>query len=124
MHAPRALWDEYIGDVFIQLVEVDVCEGRAYHAPLRCPAEGGVVFPCFAITRLAQSFDQPQEAVVVDALPEDIHQYGVIDVIETPFDVALDEPLAPNQVFCIWFRAVWQPFMGRNPWDESESCGS
>ena len=42
---------------------------------------------------LSGSFDQSQEAIVLDVLSEDVHQDGVVDVIKASFDVAFDEPL-------------------------------
>jgi hypothetical protein len=52
-----------------------------------------VIGPLFTVTRLQGTFDQPQEAVVEDVRSKDVHQDGVLDVIETTFDVSFDEPL-------------------------------
>jgi len=38
--------------------------------------------PCFAVSCLEGSFDQPQEAVVVDIFSKDVHQEVVIDMLE------------------------------------------
>jgi len=54
-----------------------------------------VVRPFFAVSRFQESFDKSQEAVIVDVFSKDVHQYGVIDIIETSFDVAFDEPFGP-----------------------------
>jgi len=49
--------------------------------------------PFFAVSRFQGSFDQSQEAIVLDVLSEDVPQDGVVDVIKASFDVAFDEPL-------------------------------
>jgi len=54
-----------------------------------------VEFPFLAVSRLQGSFDQSQEAIVADVCSKDVHEDGMIDVIETSFDVAFDEPLSP-----------------------------
>jgi len=43
-----------------------------------------VVGPFFAVSCLEGSFDQPQEAVVVDIFSKDVHQEVVIDILERP----------------------------------------
>ena len=45
-------------------------------------AQRWVVFPFFAVSRFQGSFDQPQEAVVVDVFSENVHQEGMVDIIE------------------------------------------
>ena len=54
-----------------------------------------MVGPCFAVSCLEGSFDQPQEAVVADIFSKDVHQEVVIDILETALDVAFDESFGP-----------------------------
>ena len=54
-----------------------------------------MVGPFFAVSCLEGSFDQPQEAVVVDIFSKDVHQEVAIDILETTLDVAFDEPFGP-----------------------------
>jgi hypothetical protein len=58
-----------------------------------------VVNPFLAVSRLQGSFDQPQEAVVVDVFSKDIHQGVVLDVIEG-FDNLL--PLSTTHSMTPW----------------------
>ena len=51
--------------------------------------------PPFAVSRLQGSFNQPQEAVVLDVFLQDVHQDGVIDIIEASFDVSFNKPFRP-----------------------------
>jgi len=41
-----------------------------------------VVGPFFTVARLQGSFDESQEAIIVDVLSEDVHQSGVINILE------------------------------------------
>ena len=54
-----------------------------------------MVGPCFAVPRLQGSFDQSQEAVVLDLCLQDVHQDGVVDIIEASFDVSFNKPFSP-----------------------------
>jgi site-specific DNA recombinase len=73
-------------------------QGRSQHCwgrddpALRRAAEGGVVGPLFEVSGLQQVLDQDQEASIFKFLAEDRHQDRVVDVVEAPLDVALDEP--------------------------------
>jgi hypothetical protein len=68
-------------------------ERRRYNDPtLRCPAEIGSIFPFFEVTGLDQVVNQVEEAAIVDFLSEDRHQDSMVNVVETTFDVTLDEP--------------------------------
>ena len=54
-----------------------------------------MVGPLFTVSRLQGSFDQSQEAIVSDVFSEDMHQDGMINIIEASFDVSFDEPFGP-----------------------------
>ena len=60
----------------------------------------------------------------MERLAEHRQQYLVVDVVEAPFDVALDEPADTVQWLVTLLKAVWQPRSGRKPWERSENCGS
>ena len=54
-----------------------------------------MVIPFLAVSRFQGSFDQPQEAIVLDVFSKDSHQDVVVDIIETTLDVSFDEPFGP-----------------------------
>jgi hypothetical protein len=54
-----------------------------------------VVSPLLAVTRFQGTFDQSDEPIVLDVFSKDVCQDGVVDVVETPFDISFDEPLGP-----------------------------
>src|SRR5262249_12577594 len=54
-----------------------------------------MVGPCFAVSRLQGSCDQSQEAIVADVCSKDVHEDGMIEVVEASFDVAFDKPFRP-----------------------------
>jgi hypothetical protein len=54
-----------------------------------------VVCPFFAVSRLQGSFNQPQEAVVLDVFLKDVPQDGMVDIIEASFDVSFNKPFSP-----------------------------
>jgi hypothetical protein len=90
--ASRGLGDECLFDELIEPVKVDIGEDRADDSTLRRAAEGGSVVPFFEVSRLEQILDQDQESVVVDLLSEDRHHDRMINIVETSFDITLDEP--------------------------------
>ena len=63
-----------------------------------------MVCPFLAVSCFQGSFDQPQEAIVLDVFSEDVHQDVVIDVIVTTLDVSFDKPLGP----CPCFMDIYQ----------------
>ena len=73
---------------------LQLCKECTYPT-LWATAQRWVVGPFFAVSRFQGSFDQPQEAVVLDVFSENVHQDGMVDISETPFDVSFDEPLGP-----------------------------
>ena len=77
----------------IELVQVDIRENGGRDAALWRAAQGRLVPPVFEISRLKEALEQVQEAVIVDLLTDDSQQDAVVDVVEAPFDVSLDEPL-------------------------------
>ncbi len=62
---------------------------------LRSTAERWVEVPVFAVSCLQGSFDQPQEAVVVDIFLQDVHQDVGVDILEATLDVSFNEPFGP-----------------------------
>src|SRR5439155_15723634 len=52
---------------------------KCNYPTLWATAQRGVVGPFFAVSRFQGSFDQPQEAVVVDVGSKDMHQDGMVD---------------------------------------------
>jgi len=79
--------------VLVESVEVDIGEQGADDPALRRAAQRGLESPILAISGLEHVLDQAKEAVVADLLAEDRQQDPVVDVVEAPFDISLDEPL-------------------------------
>src|SRR5262245_11475425 len=69
------------GDNDPEKKSLQLCRGRDYPT-LWATAQRWVVCPFFAVSRFQGSFDQPQEAVVVDVFSEKVHQEGMVDIIE------------------------------------------
>ena len=90
--ASGVCWYEHVLDELVQPVQVDVCQNWADHAPLRCPAQGAAIAPFFQVARFQQVLEQAQEAVVAEFLAEYRQHDFVVDVVEAPFDVSLNEP--------------------------------
>ena len=65
---PRVLRDQFPFHVFIELVQVDVAEGRRYHAALRTAAERLMVFPVFQVPGPEHVAHEPEEPLVMDFL--------------------------------------------------------
>ncbi len=61
--------------------------------PCGVPLSVGRYVPLLEVSRPEHVLDEPEEAVVVDLLAEDRQQDLVVDVVETSFDITLDEPL-------------------------------
>ena len=86
-------WNDCVMHTSLSPVHGEVGEYWADSPPLWAPAQCWVAWPCFAVSRFPGSCAHSQEAMVVDVLAEDVHQEGVVDVIQAAFDVACDEPL-------------------------------
>src|SRR4051812_23660860 len=69
--APGVRWYERLRDILVQSVKVEIREDGADNAPLRATAQGAIVLPILQVPRLEKVLDEPQEAVVVDLLPQD-----------------------------------------------------
>jgi hypothetical protein len=54
-----------------------------------------MVGPFFAVARFQGTFDQSDKSIILDVFSEDVDQNGVIDIIETPFDIPFNKPLRP-----------------------------
>ena len=57
---------------------------------------GGSITPVFQISRPEKFADQSNEPAIVDLLAEDRQHDLVIDVVEEPLDIPLDEPPGPD----------------------------
>jgi len=71
-------------------------EDRAHDPALRRAAMGGAIAPVLQVSRLEEFVDQPDEPFVVDLLAEGRQQDRVVDVVEEPLDISLDEPFGPD----------------------------
>lgn len=67
---------------------------------------------------------QPEEPLVTDSLPEDLHQDLMLNRPVAVGDIAFDNRTLPVQVSRICCNAVWQPRPFRNPCDRDENDGS
>src|SRR5208282_2579145 len=81
-----------IFDEPVQVVQVDVGQQRADNTSLRCTAGGFMIPPVFHVSSPEQAVDQRDQSAIVNVSPDDLQQDRVIDVVETAFDVTLDEP--------------------------------
>jgi len=54
-----------------------------------------MVGPFFTVARFQGTFDQSDKPIILDVFSEDVDQNGVIDIIETPFDIPFNKPLRP-----------------------------
>jgi len=52
--------------------------------------------PFFAVSCLQGSFDQSEEAMVVDVVSEDLPQGVVVAIVVTTLDVSFDEPFGAS----------------------------
>src|SRR5262245_41099167 len=90
--SPRIRRDQRVLDEPVQVVQVDVGQEWADDPTLWRATDGVVVAPVLHVPRLEQALDQPHKPAVVDVSPDDLQQDRVVDVVETPLDIALDEP--------------------------------
>src|SRR5262249_49759853 len=79
----------------VQPIHVDIREDWANRPALGRPAQGRAVSPVLEVSGPEEVLYQPEEAVIGDAFAKDVQQDLVIDIVETSFDVTLDEPLGP-----------------------------
>src|SRR5436305_5324237 len=91
----RVLRNERLLNKSVQPIYVDIREDWANCPTLWRSAQGGAVVPFFEVSGLEDVLYQPEEAVIGDALAEDAQQDRMIDIVETSFDVTLDEPFGP-----------------------------
>src|SRR5438132_7420645 len=87
------VWDEMGFDEVVELVQVDSAEDRRKNASLGCTTQRCVVAPFLQISRLEQVFDEAQETLIVDFLGQSLQEDGMIQLVETGFDVSLYEPV-------------------------------
>ncbi len=73
--SPRVFRDEDCLGELVQPVHVNAGQERGYHAALGRAREGGVPFPVLDVPCLEHLFDQAQEPVIADLLPEDAQEH-------------------------------------------------
>src|SRR5712691_6083198 len=77
----------------VEPLHVDVGEHRASYPPWGATAQGWVVGPGCAVSRLQGSCAPPQEAVVVEVLSKDVPQDGMVALLKASCDVSFAAPL-------------------------------
>src|SRR5207247_2437520 len=85
-------WQELSTDELVQPVQIDVREDGAHDSSLRRTAQSGVILPIFEIACPEQVLNKPQKTAIVELFAEHRQQDLVVNVVEAPFDVALNEP--------------------------------
>jgi hypothetical protein len=83
-------------DVPIESVEYYVGKNRAHHTTLRYAAIGGIELPFLQVAGSEKSAHEADEAMIMEALAQDIEQNRGIDFVETGANVSLNEPLRPT----------------------------
>ena len=89
----RVLRNECLLDESVKPIHVDIREDWADRPTLWRSAQCGAVAPFFEVSGLEDVLDQPEEAVIGNALAKDVQQDRMIDIAKASFDVTLDEPL-------------------------------
>src|SRR5262245_7589655 len=79
----------------IPTLQKKVCNfvGGVLTPPCGVPLYRGVIGPDFTVSCLEECFNESYKAIIIDAFSQDGEQDGVIDVIETPFDISFNKPL-------------------------------
>ena len=81
--------------VLVQFIEVYIRQNRADDTSLRRSAVSVVKRPILDVSRFQEFPYQTDKTVIRNALPQDSDKYIMVDVVEEPFDVALDKPFRP-----------------------------
>jgi hypothetical protein len=89
----------------IKFMEVDIGQQRRDDATLRRSTECLTHMPVFEIARFQHTTNETDEFVIIDPLCEQLEQYLMVDVVEEPRYIDLDQPLdagpdAANGVQC------------------------
>lgn len=85
-------------DIPVQFVQVDIRKNRGNDSTLRTSAIGFMEIPVFHIARFQKHTNQVQKASILDFSVQHTNQRGMVDVIETSLDVALNEPLCSGKL--------------------------
>src|SRR5260221_3309865 len=92
----RVAWNEGIGHIAVQPVQVDVRQDGTANPTLWCPTVGLVEVPVLQVPRVEQSTDEAQKPPVVDLLPQHLEQKRMVEAVKAVGNVALNEPHRPG----------------------------
>src|SRR5260370_42177125 len=90
------LRNQFPYDKLVELVKVNVAEDRGNNAALRTAAQRFLILPVLHVPGSQHAANEPEEPLVTDLLPEDLHQDLMVDGPVAVGDVTLDEPHRPG----------------------------
>ena len=79
--------------VNIQLMEINVGEDGADNAALRRAGQRVMHLPKLQVACLEKLPDQVEEASIRDLSSEYLEEFGMVDVVEEPLNIAFDDPV-------------------------------
>jgi len=78
-------------------VQVNICQQRGYHAPLRASHLPFLPLPGFQYPGLEPFADQAEDHTVLHSLLQKVSQVLMVDRVEEGFDVQINDPATAHR---------------------------